>query len=146
MEDRRIWTKPISLAMLNEMCSGTLVEHMGIRFTDIGDDYLRATMPVRATNLQPKGLLHGGASVVLIETVCSMAGTWCAPDDRFCAGIEVNANHLKAKRSGTITATGRPIRIGRTIQVWSCDLVDEAGLSTATGRITLAVVGDSIGR
>ncbi|NNF03621.1 MAG: hotdog fold thioesterase, partial [Rhodothermales bacterium] len=72
MEDKRIWTKPISLAMLNGMCAGTLVEHMGIRFTDIGEDYLRATMPVRGTNLQPKGLLHGGASVVLIETVCSM--------------------------------------------------------------------------
>jgi 1,4-dihydroxy-2-naphthoyl-CoA hydrolase len=146
METAGIWKKPISLAILNDACSGTLVEHVGIRFTDIGDDYLRATMPVRETNLQPKGLLHGGASVVLIETVCSMAGSWCAPEDRFCAGIEVNANHLKAKRSGTVTATGRPIRIGRTIQVWTCDIRDERGEMTATGRITMAVVGDGIGR
>ena len=141
-----IWKKPISLKILNDACSGTMVEHVGIRFTDIGDDYLRATMPVRESNLQPMGLLHGGASVVLIETVCSMAGSWCAPADHFCAGVEVNANHLKAKRGGTVTATARPVRIGRTIQVWSCEIKDDEGASVCVGRITMAVVGDRIGR
>ncbi len=126
---------------LNERARDTLVEHLGIVFTEVGEDWVRATMPVDARTLQPAGLLHGGASVALAETLGSVAGNLYLDTSRQMAvGLEINANHLRAKRSGTVTGTARPVHVGRSTQVWEIRIEDEAGKPTCISRITLAVV------
>jgi len=141
-----IWKKPISVDILNafgdrpETGEGTMVRALGIEFTEVGDDFLRATMPVDARTHQPLGLLHGGASAALIETMGSMAATWCAGEDQYCVGIEINANHIRSKRSGIVTGTIRPVHRGGRIQVWNGELHDEHGHLICTGRLTLAVM------
>ena len=120
-----IWTRPIELDALNALTQNTIAAHIGIRFTDIGPDFLRATMPVDARTHQPFGLLHGGASVVLAETLGSIAGH-CAIRDGGDAvvGIEVNANHLRGVSDGEVTGTARPVHVGRTTQVWEIRIED----------------------
>src|SRR5699024_2411368 len=109
-------------------------------FTEIGPDYVRATMPVDARTHQPYGLLHGGASVLLAETVGSTAGMLCVGEDEGCVGVEINANHLRGVRSGTVTGTARPLHVGRRTQVWEIRIEDEAGRLACISRLTLAVV------
>lgn len=136
-----IWRRPLTLDGLNDFIQGCAVSHLGITFTAIGDDTLTATMPVDERTRQPYGLLHGGASVVLAETLGSMAGTCVVDPERFvCVGIEVNANHLRAVRGGTVTGTVRPVRLGRTVQVWNTDIEDDRGHLVCVSRLTLAVV------
>ena len=108
-----IWTSPTDLAQLNALMPDTMGAHLDIRFTEIGDDYLRATMPVDARTHQPFDLLHGGASVVLAETLGSMAGHLCMREGgKGVVGIEINANHIRGVRSGLVTGTARPVHIG----------------------------------
>ncbi len=113
---------------------------LGIVFTELGPDFLRATMPVDARTRQPYGLLHGGASVLLAETLGSSAGNLCVDDDTMCVGIEINANHLVAVREGLVTGTARPLHIGRRTQVWDIRIEDAAGRLACVARLTLAVV------
>ena len=127
----------ISLDALNGWSEGTLMQPLGIRFTEIGADYLRGTMPVDARTHQPYGLLHGGASVALAETLGSSAGMLMA-DGNAVVGLEINANHLRAVRSGLVTGTTRPIHLGRSTQVWEIHIEDEAGKPVCISRITLA--------
>ncbi len=133
------WPGDATLELLNERSRGTLMEALGITFTELGDGYLRATMPVDARTHQPYGLLHGGASVALAETLGSSAGALVAGGNAV-VGLEINANHLRAVRSGTVTGTTRPIHIGRSTQVWQIEVVDEAGKPVCISRITLAVL------
>jgi uncharacterized protein (TIGR00369 family) len=132
--------EPVDLAALNASSRDTLTEHLGIVFTDAGDDWLRATMPVDARTKQPYGLLHGGASVVLAETLGSSAGNLCVEPDRICVGLEINANHLRAARAGVVTGTARPLHVGRATQVWEIRSEDAAGKPVCVSRLTLAVI------
>ena len=133
-------TRP-DLAKLNEHARGTLIETLGIEFTEAGPDFLRGRMPVDGRTKQPYGLLHGGASVALAETLGSAAGNCCLDGERSVAvGLEISANHLRPVTQGWVIGTARPIHIGRTTQVWDIRLEDEAGHQTCVSRLTLAVV------
>lgn len=133
--------KPIDLEALDALSRNSLVEHLGIVFTAAGEDWLQASMPVDARTRQPYGLLHGGASVVLAETLGSMAGNLCVDDQRYmCVGLEINANHLRAVRGGLVTGTARALHLGRTTQVWEIRIENEQGKPTCIARLTNAVV------
>jgi 1,4-dihydroxy-2-naphthoyl-CoA hydrolase len=133
------WPEGASVDALNAASAGTLMESLGIVFTELGDGYLRATMPVDARTHQPYGLLHGGASVALAETLGSSAGILMAPGQAV-VGLEINANHLRAVRSGVVTGTARPLHVGRSTQVWEIRIDDAAGKPVCISRITLAVL------
>ena len=134
-----IWHQPIDLDHVNAWSANTLVEHLGIRVTAAGEDWLRGSMPVDHRTHQPYGLLHGGASVALAETLGSSAGALMAGGNAV-VGLEINANHLRAVRSGIVTGTARPIHLGRSTQVWEIRIEDEAGKPVCISRITLAVL------
>jgi uncharacterized protein (TIGR00369 family) len=135
-----IFRKTTTLDELNAASRDTAMAVLGIVFTDLGDDYVRGTMPVDARTHQPYGLLHGGASVLLAETLGSSAGNLCVADDAMCVGIEINANHLAAVREGIVTGTARPLHIGRSTQVWDIRIEDAQGRLACISRLTLAVV------
>jgi uncharacterized protein (TIGR00369 family) len=128
------------LAALNARNLGNAVGHLGIVFTEQGEDYLRGTMPVDQRTLQPYGLLHGGASVLLAETLGSMAANLCLePGTGQAVGVEINANHLRAKTEGVVTGTARPLHVGRSTQVWDIRIEDEQGRLVCVSRLTLAI-------
>ena len=135
-----IWKKPISLEACNQTSENTAVTHLGIEFTDIGDDYLRGRVPVDERTRQPFGLLPGGVSVVLAETLGSIGAFYASPEGHRGVGLDINANHLRAATSGWVTGTARPVHIGRTTQVWQIDMVNDAGEMTCVSRITMAVL------
>lgn len=135
-----IFRKPASIEALNALSRNTAMEALGIVFTAVGDDFVRATMPVDARTLQPHGLLHGGASALLAETLGSSAGGLCVDDKAMVVGIEINANHLHAVRAGSVTGTARPLHLGRSTQVWEIRIEDDAGRLACISRLTLAVV------
>ena len=132
-----------SLADLNAMSEGTAMRPLGIEFTEIGPDFLRATMPVDARTRQPYGLLHGGASVLLAETLGSTAGGMCVEEGEGVVGIEINANHLRGVREGLVTGTARPLHVGRSTQVWEIRIEDPRGRLACISRLTLAVIARS---
>jgi 1,4-dihydroxy-2-naphthoyl-CoA hydrolase len=137
----RIWHGHDSLKMLNESLRGTLAETIGIALTELGEDFLTGTMPVDARTLQPFGLLHGGASVALAETVGSTAASLVIDRERqTCVGQEINANHVRAARSGIVTATARPLHLGARSQVWDVRIVDGAMRLVCVARLTMAVL------
>lgn len=135
-----VFRRPSSVAALNALSIGTAMEPLGIAFTELGPDYLRATMPVDARTRQPYGLLHGGASVLLAETLGSTAGMLCVEEGELCVGIEINANHLNAVREGIVTGTARPLHVGRRTQVWEIRVEDDAQRLVCISRLTLAVI------
>ncbi len=136
-----IWFQPLTLDALNQRSAHTLAEFLEIHFTAFSDDTLTATMPAAARSKQPLGIVHGGANVVLAETLASTAAN-CVIDltQCYCVGLEINANHLRPVREGLITAITRPIHIGRTTQVWHIDLFDQEGKPSCVSRMTAAVV------
>ena len=131
-----IWKRPF--APKNTQFKGDMCEHLGIEITEVGDDFLRGTMPVDHRTIQPMGLLHGGASVVLAETLGSIAANLCCEDGSYCVGLEINANHLRSVTAGKVIGTTRPIHIGRNTQVWEICIEDESGRPTCISRITMA--------
>lgn len=132
---------PVDINALNELRRGSMVEHLGITLTDAGTDWLRGTMPVDARTRQPFGILHGGASVALAETLGSIAGNLCVdPARQRVVGLEINANHLRAVREGTVTGTARAVHVGRSTQVWEIRIENEDGKAVCISRLTLAVV------
>ena len=131
---------PPDLATLNALSRNTAMEPLGIVFTQVGHDFIRATMPVDERTRQPYGLLHGGASVLLAETLGSSAGMLCVGEDEACVGIEINANHLRGVREGTVTGTARPLHVGGRTQVWEIRIEDERQRLVCISRITLAVI------
>jgi uncharacterized protein (TIGR00369 family) len=130
------------LARLNAGAVGTAVANLGIEITELGEDFLRGTMPVDARTKQPYGLLHGGSSVLLAETLGSMAANLCVddPGKQQAVGLEINANHLRAARDGIVTGTARAIHVGRNTQVWDIQIEDAQGRAVCVSRLTLAVV------
>ena len=135
-----IWRRSQTLESLNALGAGTMARPLGIVFTEIGEDFLRGTMPVDDRTRQPLGLLHGGASVALAETLGSTGANLCVDDSRLCLGQEINANHVRSARTGTVTGTARPLHIGGRSQVWGIDIVDEAGALVCVSRLTMAVI------
>lgn len=140
-----IWKQAFTVEGLNSLSENTLVQHLGIEFTEFGDDFLSARMPVDNRTVQPMRLLHGGASVVLAETLGSSAGMLCLENvsQQSVVGVEINANHLRSVRKGWVTGTCKPVRIGRSLQVWNIDIHDEQGRLCCVSRLTLAVVNNS---
>lgn len=136
-----LWQRTPDLAHLNESLKNTIGEGLDIRFEAFDDDSLTASMVVDPRTHQPYGLLHGGASVVLAETLGSTASYLCIDTSRFyCVGLEVNANHLRGLRSGRVTAVARPVHLGRTTHVWDIRLVGDDGKPSCISRLTMAIV------
>ncbi|MFN7918428.1 MAG: hotdog fold thioesterase [Vicinamibacterales bacterium] len=139
-----IWFQPFTLDEIQQYSRGSMVEHVDLRFTEIGPDFLRATLPVDARTTQPFGLLHGGASVMLAETLGSVAAQHCVDMAKyFCVGQEINANHIRPARSGRVTGTARPIHIGTRSQVWEIRIEDDRGRLTCISRLTMSVLEGS---
>ncbi|HOY05526.1 MAG TPA: hotdog fold thioesterase [Saprospiraceae bacterium] len=138
-----LWKQPATLEGLNAMNQDTLNAALDIRFTEIGEDYIQATMPVSARTVQPFRILHGGASVALAETLGSVASTLCIEDlaTHTAVGLEINANHLKSVREGgKVTGTCTPIRVGRQVHVWQIEIRDEKGDLSCISRLTVTIV------
>ncbi len=135
-----IWRTAATPAELNERGSRTLPGYLGIRVTEIGPDFLRATMPVNERTHQPYGVLHGGASVALAETAGSLAAMLCIDPDHVALGQDINANHLRSISSGLVTATARPFHLGRSSHVWHIEIRDEQERLVCVSRLTMAVV------
>lgn len=139
-----IWKSARTIEQLMTANENTAAARLGIEVTGIGDDWLTARMPVDTRTVQPYGILHGGASVLLAETVGSMAANMCVDGDAsYCVGLDINANHLRPATGGWVTATARPFHIGRATQVWDIRIVDDAGRMVCISRLTMAVVARS---
>ena len=136
-----IWFAEPSLPALNALAQGTLIEHLAIEIMAIGDDFITGKMPVDRRTVQPYGLLHGGASVVLAETLGSIAAMLCVNStEKICVGLEVNANHVRAARSGYVVGTVRPVHVGNSTQIWQTHIVDENERLVCISRLTVAVL------
>jgi 1,4-dihydroxy-2-naphthoyl-CoA hydrolase len=136
-----IWRSLRTVEELNRNRDGTLIANLGILFTEIGDDFVRGTMPVDTRTVQPYGLLHGGASVALAETLGSMGAAMCVDAAEYqVVGQEINANHVRAARSGLVTGTARAVHLGGRTHVWSIEIVNDAQKLVCISRITMAVI------
>lgn len=135
-----IWHKPVSLEQINLLRGDTLARHLEIEVTEIGDDYLVACMPVNNKTRQPFGVLHGGASIALAETVGSIAANLAVDENHYCVGLEVNGNHLKSVADNSVVATATAVHLGRTTQVWDIRIVDDIGKNVCISRLTMAVL------
>lgn len=137
----KIWKNEIDLQQLNKWSVNTMVQHIGIEFTGFGDDYLEARMPVDHRTHQPYGLLHGGASVVLAETIGSVASALVVDvNTQAAVGIEVNANHIKSLKSGFVIGRVTPVKLGHTLHVWNIEIKDEEGSLVCVSRLTCAII------
>ncbi len=130
-----------TLADLNQLSKGTMAEVLGITFTEIGANYLKASMPVDNRTRQPYGLLHGGASAALAETIGSVASSLCIDTEKqICVGIEINCNHIRGKKDGLVTATAEALHIGSTTHVWDIKIRDEREKLVCVSRLTVAIL------
>ncbi len=139
--EKMLWKQKPEIDSIHAVVKNTLFGHLGIALTEIGDDFITATMPVDERTMQPMGLLHGGASVVLSESVGSMA-SWLVVmgEDKNVVGIEVNANHVRAVRTGPVSSITRPVKIGSTLHVWETQIFDAQGRLACTSRLTVMVM------
>jgi len=137
-----IWfNKDLKAEDLSHLRKDTLAEQIGIEFTEVGPDYLRGTMPVDHRTAQPYGLLHGGASCVLAETIGSVASAYVVDHSKFyCVGLEINANHVRGVRSGIVTGTARPLHLGANTHVWDIKIEDERGKLVCVSRLTVMII------
>ncbi|WP_370554382.1 hotdog fold thioesterase [Edwardsiella tarda] len=135
-----IWKRMLTLEQLNQAGATCMVGHLGITITQMGEDTLEGSMPVDERTRQPFGLLHGGASVVLAETLGSLAGYLCSEGEQQVVGLEINANHLRAVRSGVVHGICRALHLGRSHQVWQIEIRDERGRLCCTSRLTTALL------
>lgn len=136
-----IFTRKPTTDALNALSANTMADNLGIEFTGVGDDYIEARMPVDHRTRQPLGLLHGGASVALAETLGSVAASCCIDrETHFVVGLEINANHIRSAREGFVVGRTTPIHIGKKTQVWEIKIANEAGEPVCVSRITLAIL------
>ena len=136
----RIWKQAISVEVLTAATDRTAVTHLGMEFLEVGDDFIRARVPVDERTCQPYGLLHGGVSVALAETLGSCGAAFAVPEGQRVVGLDINANHLKGTSSGWVTGLARAVHLGRTTQVWQIDMTNDAGELTCVSRLTMAVL------
>lgn len=136
----RIWKVDPVIEQIEQFHQNTIISHLDIRIVKIGDDFITCSMPVDKRTHQPMGLLHGGASVVLAESVGSLAANLCVEAGKqYCVGLDINANHVRSARSGLVYGTAKPVHIGRSTQVWHIDIEDEQGKLVCVSRLTMAV-------
>jgi 1,4-dihydroxy-2-naphthoyl-CoA hydrolase len=135
-----IWQQPVSVDILTQGSLNTATSHLGIEFLEVGPDFLRARVPVDPRTQQPYGLLHGGVSVVLAETLGSSGAYYASPAGHLAVGLDINANHLKGVKSGWVTGVARPVHRGRTTHVWQIDMHNDAGELTCVSRITMSIL------
>jgi 1,4-dihydroxy-2-naphthoyl-CoA hydrolase len=137
----KIWLTNIDLNAVNKRGEQTMSEHLGIEFTEVGEDYLSARMPVDHRTKQPLGIMHGGASCVLGETVGSTAAQFCVDMNKFyCVGLDINTNHIRAMREGYVYATAKAFHLGKSTQVWGIEIKDDEGKLVSVTRLTMAVL------
>lgn len=136
----RIWKKPIDLQEINKRSKHTALESLAIEITEVGDDFVQGRMPVDSRTKQPFGLLHGGSSVLLAETLGSLGAFFASEADCHAVGLDINANHIRAVTGGWVTGTAKPVHIGRSTHVWQIDIVNEAGQLVCASRITMAIL------
>lgn len=136
-----IWFAALTLELVNARNKGTMIEHLGIEFIEFGADFLCARMPVNEKVKQPLGIMHGGASCVLAETVGSNAANFCVdPQKHYCVGLDINTNHIRAVRAGFVTAIAKPFHLGKSTQVWGIEIFDEQKKLVSVNRLTMAVL------
>ncbi|MGO4581485.1 hotdog fold thioesterase [Cupriavidus sp. 2TAF22] len=135
-----IWKQPISVEILTAFHKNTAPSHLGIEFTEVGEDFVKGRVHVDARTCQPYGILHGGVSVVLAETLGSVGAAYACPAGHQAFGLDINANHLRSAYSGWVTGVAAPVHIGRSTQVWQIELSDEQGRLTCVSRLTMAVM------
>jgi 1,4-dihydroxy-2-naphthoyl-CoA hydrolase len=136
-----IWKSAVDLSRIAQKNAGTAAAHLGIEITAFGDDWLAARMPVDHRTLQPMGILHGGASVLLAETVGSVASSLCIDSEtQYCVGLDINANHIRAAKDGYVTAEARPVHLGRSTHVWEIRIFDSARRLTCISRLTMSIL------
>ena len=136
-----IWKTPLTIEELQKRCANTFVTHLKIVFTEVGDDYLKAEMPLGQHLMQPMGIMHGGVSCSLAETIGSAAANYCVDAaTQYCVGLDINTNHIRQVSSGVITATARPYHIGKKTQVWSIEIHDEENRLVSVTRLTLVAL------
>ena len=136
-----IFHPQFTIDLANNIAKGCMVEHLGIEITEIGDDYMQGTMPVDHRTKQPFGLLHGGASVVLAETLGSTASNAVLnTEEQYAVGLEINANHVKSARGGKVTGTTKPIHLGKRTHIWETRVTDEDGKLVCISRFTAAIL------
>ncbi len=142
MAKQYLWTFRPQIEDLNKLGKNTLGDHLGMRFIAIGPDKIWASLPVDYRTIQPMGLLHGGASVALAETLGSVASQLCIPtaESKMAVGVEINANHLKSARSGRVYGSVSPVRIGKSIHVWQINIKNPRGQLICTSRLTCMIV------
>ena len=137
-----IWKKPFTIDLLKELMKDTLCEHVGLEITEIGDDFLKGTLPVDTRTQQHMGIIHGGASVVLAETLGSAAANFCSEPGTRIVGLEINANHVRPGKPPLVTGVARPVHIGRTTVVVEINITDSDGKLVCISRLTAAVLED----
>lgn len=136
-----IWKMPIDLEKVNQRSANTFAEYIGMEFTEIGEDYLVATLPVDHRTKQPLGFLNGGVSAALAETVASSAANFCVDQTKaYCVGLDINANHLRPTVEGSVRAIAKPFHLGKKTQVWEVRIENEQGKLACIARMTMAVV------
>ena len=137
----KIWKLDIDLAIVTERSRNTMSEYLGIEFTEVGDDFLVAKMPVDHRTKQPAGIMHGGASCVLAETVGSTAAQFCVDMSKYyCVGLDINTNHIKSIRDGYVFGTAKPYHLGKTTQVWGIEIKNQEGKLISINRLTMAIL------
>jgi uncharacterized protein (TIGR00369 family) len=140
-----IWQQDVSVDILTRGSLNTAVSHLGIEFLEVGPDFLRARVPVDHRTHQPFGLLHGGVSVVLAETLGSCGAFYASPAGHLAVGLDINANHIKGVKTGWVTGVARPVHRGRTTHVWQIDMHNEANELTCVSRITMSILAPRAG-
>ncbi|MFL6622814.1 MAG: hotdog fold thioesterase [Sulfurifustaceae bacterium] len=140
-----IWKQPVSVDQLTAIHVGTTASHLGIEFLEIGDNFMRARAPVDQRTRQPMGILHGGVSVLLAETLGSNCAAFAVPYGTPVVGLDINANHIRSVREGWVTGISKPVHIGRSTHVWHIELTNDQGLITCVSRITMAVLAPASG-
>ena len=137
-----IWKQAATIEEINALCLGTMCEHVGLVVTELGADYIKATMPVDQRTRQHMGIIHGGASVVLAETIGSIGSTLCCPAGHHIVGLDINANHIRGARPPFVTGIARPLHIGSSTMVWDIRITDSDDRLTCISRLTCAVLQD----
>lgn len=136
-----IWFKPFSAEQVQQRGADTMIENIGIKITRVGDDFLEGTMPVDKRTMQPMGILHGGASVALAETLGSLAANFVIdPQRKYCVGLDINANHIRSAKKGLVKGVAKPLHLGSSTQVWTIEIKDEENRIVCISRLTMAVL------
>jgi len=141
----KIWQVDMDLAMLNQLSKNTMLEHLGIEFFEIGDNFLKARMPVDHRTKQPAGIMHGGASAVLAETIGSTAAACCIDQRKhFCVGLDINTNHIRSIQEGYVVGMAKPFHLGRSTQVWGIEIFNDRDQLISVNRLTMAILDKKI--